>query len=126
MNAIELKKRLQAFALRIIKLTESLPNTVTGRTLGNQIIRSGTSPGANYRAACLGKSGKDFLNKLKMVEEELDETMYWTELIIQSGLIKENQLDGLIAENHELLKIIVSSITTMKKKMNPEKDKPTN
>ena len=65
MNAIELKKRLQAFALRIIKLTESLPNTVTGRTLGNQIIRSGTSPGANYRAACLGKSGKDFLNKLK-------------------------------------------------------------
>ena len=72
MNAIELKKRLQAFALRIIKLTESLPNTVTGRTLGNQIIRSGTSPGANYRAACLGKSGKDFLNKLKMVEEELD------------------------------------------------------
>jgi len=126
MNAIELKKRLQAFALRIIKLTESLPNTVTGRTLGNQIIRSGTSPGANYRAACLGKSGKDFLNKLKMVEEELDETMYWTELIIQSGLIKGNQLEDLIAENHELLKIIVSSITTMKKKINPEKDKPTN
>ena len=126
MNAIELKKRLQAFALRIIKLTESLPNTVTGRTLGNQIIRSGTSPGANYRAAWLGKSGKDFLNKLKMVEEELDETMYWTELIIQSGLIKGNQLEDLIAENHELLKIIVSSITTMKKKINPEKDKPTN
>jgi len=125
MNAIELKKRLQTFALRIIKLTESLPNTVTGRTLGNQIIRSGTSPGANYRAACLGKSDKDFLNKLKMVEEELDETIYWTELIVQSGLINENQLDSLTAENHELLKIIVSSITTMKKKINPDKDKPT-
>lgn len=118
MNAIELKKRLQVFALRIIKLTESLPNTVTGRTLGNQIIRSGTSPGANYRAACLGKSDKDFLNKLKMVEEELDETLYWIELIIQSELIKENQLDGLISENEELLKIIVSSITTMKKRLN--------
>ena len=118
MNAIELKKRLQTFALRIIKLTESLPNTVTGRTLGNQIIRSGTSPGANYRAACLGKSDKDFLNKLKMVEEELDETLYWIELIVQSDLIKENLLSDLIVENNELLKIIVSSITTMKKKIN--------
>jgi len=118
MNAIELKKRLQSFALRIIKLTESLPNTVTGRTIGNHIIRSGTSPGANYRAACLGKSDKDFLNKLKMVEEELDETLYWMELIVQSDLIKENLLSDLIVENNELLKIIVSSITTMKKKIN--------
>jgi len=95
-----------------------LSNTVTGRTLGNQIIRSGTSPGANYRAACLGKSDRDFLNKLKMVEEELDETLYWIELIIQSELIKENQLNGLVAENEELFKIIVSSITTMKKRLN--------
>ena len=118
MNAIELKKRLQTFALRIIKLTESLPNNITGKTLGNQIIRSGTSPGANYRSACLGKSDKDFLNKLKMVEEELDETLYWMELIVQSDLIKENLLSDLIVENNELLKIIVSSITTMKKKIN--------
>ena len=95
-----------------------MSNTVTGRTLGNQIIRSGTSPGANYRAACLGKSDRDFLNKLKMVEEELDETLYWIELIIQSELIKENQLNGLVAENEELFKIIVSSITTMKKRLN--------
>ena len=118
MDAIELKKRLQIFALRIIKLTESLPNNITGRTLGSQIIRSGTSPGANYRSACLGKSDKDFLNKLKMVEEELDETLYWMELIVQSDLIKENLLSDLIVENNELLKIIVSSITTMKKKIN--------
>jgi len=124
MNAIELKKRLQTFALRIIKLTESLPNNITGKTLGNQIIRSGTSPGANYRSACLGKSDKDFLNKLKMVEEELDETLYWLELIIQSELIKENLLKDLIKENNELLKIIVSSITTMKKKINSKNDKP--
>ena len=124
MNAIELKKRLQTFALRIIKLTESLPNNITGKTLGNQIIRSGTSPGANYRSACLGKSDKDFLNKLKMVEEELDETLYWLELIIQSELVKENLLKDLINENNELLKIIVSSITTMKKKINSKNDKP--
>ncbi len=117
MNADDLRKRLKVFALRIIKLTENLPNNVTGKTLGNQIIRSGTSPGANYRAACLGKSDKDFLNKLKMVEEELDETLYWLELIVESGLLKVNLLDDLIKENQELFKIIVSSILTMKKKL---------
>src|ERR1035437_5398837 len=126
MNAIELKKRLQTFALRIIKLTESLPNTVTGKTIGNQIIRSGTSPGANYRSACLGKSDKDFLNKLKMVEEELDETIYWLELIIESDLIKADLLDDLIKENHELFKIIVSSIISMKKKLNSTKNNSSN
>ena len=122
MNANDLKKRLKIFALRIIKLSESLPNNITGRTIGNQIIRSGTSPGANYRSACLGKSDKDFLNKLKMVEEELDETLYWLELLVESGLIKENLIDDLMKENLELLKIIVSSITTMKKKLNSKKD----
>ena len=109
---------MKVFALRIIKLSENLPNNITGKTLGNQIIRSGTSPGANYRSACLGKSDKDFLNKLKIIEEELDETLYWLELIIESGLVKANLLDDLMKENHELLKIIVSSITTMKKKLN--------
>ena len=118
MTTDELKKRLKVFALRIIKFSESLPNTKAGQTLGNQIIRSGTSPGANYRSACLGKSEKDFLNKLKMVEEELDETLYWLELIIESGMMKEELLKDLMHENHELLKIIVSSITTTKKKLN--------
>ena len=121
MNSDDIKKRLKIFALRIIKLSESLPNNITGKTLGNQIIRSGTSPGANYRSACLGKSDKDFLNKLKMVEEELDETLYWLEIIVESGLIKEDLLKDLMNENHELLKIIVSSITTMKKKLNSSK-----
>lgn len=120
MTTDELKIRLKEFALRIIKLTENLPNNITCKTLGNQIIRSGTSPGANYRSACLGKSDKDFLNKLKMVEEELDETLYWLELIIESGLIKEELLKDLMNENHELLKIIVSSIKTMKKKLNSD------
>lgn len=126
MTTDDLKKRLKIFALRIIKLSESLPNNITGKTLGNQIIRSGTSPGANYRSACYGKSDKDFLNKLKMVEEELDETLYWLELIVESGLLKANLLDDLIKENQELFKIIVSSITTMKKKLNSKRDSSGN
>ena len=120
MDEESLKKRLKLFALRIIKLSESLPQTMTGRTLGNQIIRSGTSPGANYRAACLAKSDKDFLNKLKMVEEELDETLYWLELIIESGLVEKSLLENLMAENLELFKIIAGSVTTMKRKMNSQ------
>ncbi len=99
-----------------------MPNNITGNTIGKQIIRSGTSPGANYRAACLGKSDKDFLNKLKMVEEELDETLYWLELIVESGLLKASLLDDLMQENKELFKIIVSSINTMKKKINTGKN----
>ncbi len=122
MNADDLKKRLKIFALRIIKFSESSPNNTTGKTLGNQIIRSGTSPGANYRSACLGKSDKDFLNKLKMVEEELDETLYWLELIVESGLVKADLLNDLIKENQELFKIIVSSINTMKKKLNSKRN----
>jgi len=118
MTSDELKNRLKLFSLRIIKLSESLPNNKTGNALGNLIIRSGTSPGANYRSACLGKSDKDFLNKLKMVEEELDETLYWLELIVESGLVKHDLLDGLMKENQELLNIIVSSIKTMKNKIN--------
>lgn len=121
MNSESLKKRLKVFALRIIKLSESLPNNNTGNTMGRQIIRSGTSPGANYRSACLGKSDKDFLNKLKMVEEELDETLYWLELITESGLVKANLLNDLMNENNELKMIIVSSILTMKKKIKSNK-----
>ena len=120
MTTDELKKRLKVFALRIVKLSESLPNNITGNTIAKQIIRSGTSPGANYRSACLGKSDKDFLNKLKMVEEELDETLYWLELIVESGLVKANLLDELMKENLELYKIIVSSIITMKKTLNAD------
>ena len=118
MSSEELKKRFKVFALRIIKLSNRLPNDLTGQTIAKQIIRSGTSPGANYRAACLGKSDKDFLNKLKIVEEELDETLYWLELIIEAELLKPASLDDLVKENQELLKIIVSSIRTMKKKIN--------
>lgn len=118
MTTEELKNRLKVFAVRVVKLVDKLPNTSAGRAIGNQIVRSGTSLAANYRAACLGKSDKDFLNKLKMVEEELDETLYWIELLGDTALIKSELLTDLYKENEELLKIIVSSITTMKVRMN--------
>ncbi len=117
MTESELKFRLKQFALRIIRLVDEMPYSVSSKALANQIMRSGTSPYANYCAACLAKSDKDFLNKLKMVEEELDETSHWIELIGESGIMKADKLSSLLDENIELLKIIVSSIVTTKKKM---------
>ena len=118
MDREELKVRLKRFALRVITLVDHMPKTRSGNALANQIIRSGTSPYANYCAACIGKSEKDFLNKLKMVEEELDETAHWLELIMDSGMIKKERLVELYQENLELLKIIVRSIITIREKLN--------
>ena len=117
MTKEELKERLKRFAIRIVKLVDKLPATPAGRAIGNQIIRSGTSPGANYRAACMGKSDKDFLNKLKMVEEELDETIYWLELIKELELVNPEKLSDLYQENKELLMIVVKAIKTMRNKL---------
>ena len=120
MTREEMKNRLKVFAVRVIKLVDKLPNTPAGRAIGSQVVRSGTSPGANYRAACIGKSDKDFLNKLKMVEEELDETAYWLELIMELELVKPELLQDLYHENKELVSIIVKSIITMRNKQNIE------
>ena len=120
MTREEMKNRLKVFAVRVIKLVDKLPNTPAGRAIGNQVVRSGTSPGANYRAACIGKSDKDFLNKLKMVEEELDETIHWLEIIAESEMIPANKLLGLQQEAHELYKIIVSSIVTTRNRLAKE------
>ncbi len=102
MTKDELKERLTKFALRVIALVDKMPNSIAGNAIAKQIIRSGTSPSANYRAACLGKSDKDFVNKLKMVEEELDETCHWIELIMRSGMVKPNLLENLHNEGVEL------------------------
>ena len=91
-----------------------MPNSISGNAIARQIIRSGTSPAANYRAACIGKSDKDFINKLKIVEEELDETIYWIEIIIESNMIEPERMMGIRNEAVELYKIIVSSIITLK------------
>ncbi len=114
MTEDELKKRFKLFAIRIIKMVDSMPNTVSARAIANQVVRSGTSPSANYRAACISKSGKDFINKLKIVEEELDETMHWLEIIIETEMLPKARLLPLYNESKELLSIIVKSIVTSK------------
>lgn len=118
MSKEELQKRTKLFALRIIRLVESLPETKTAKTIGSQIIRSGTSVGANYRAACRAKSDADFINKLKIVEEEADETAYWLELLIESETIPEEKLKDLLKENNELIAIFVSILKTKRENLN--------
>ena len=118
MTELELKQRFRTFSTRIIKMVDAMPNTISATAIAKQVIRSGTSPYANYRAACLGKSDKDFLNKLKMVEEELDETGQWLDLIIECGILPRQRVEALYEESQELQKIIASSILTMKKRLN--------
>ena len=117
MESIELRLRLKEFAIRIIKMVDCMPRTISSDAIARQIIRSGTSPSANYRAALLGKSDKDFLNKLKMVEEELDETGQWLELIMDTEKLPRERVLPLYEESQELQKIIASSILTMKRKL---------
>ena len=114
----EMKERTKRFALRVIKLVEALPNTRTSAVLGNQLIRSGTSVGANYRAACRAKSAADFISKLSIVEEEADESIYWIELLVESGQIKMKLVENLLDESNQILSIVVSAIRTSKAKRN--------
>ena len=118
MEREDLKKRHKDFAIRIVKMVEAMPNTLASMTIARQVIRSGTSPSANYRAACLAKSDKDFVNKLKMVEEELDETQHWLELIVDCQILPEERMKDILQECSELLSITVASIVTAKKTIN--------
>jgi four helix bundle protein len=124
MTSEEMKSRTKQFALRIIRLVESLPSSRTGKVIGNQLLRSGTSVGANYRAACRAKSTADFINKLAIVEEEADESIYWIELLVGSDQIKQTLVENLLTETNEILSIIVSSIKTSKDKNNPKSEFP--
>ena len=114
MTTEELKERFRKFSIKIIKLINSMPNNIAGNAIAKQIVRSGTSPAANYRAACLAKSNKDFLNKLKMVEEEIDETSHWLSIIMDSELLPQSKVQDLYDESVELRRIIVRSITTIR------------
>ena len=117
MDKNDLQERMINFAVRIIKMVDSMPNSISGMAIARQIVRSGTSPSANYRAACIAKSDKDFVNKLKMVEEELDETSHWLTLIMRSEMMKPSRIQPLHQECCELLSIIVKSIVTAKNRM---------
>jgi len=122
MTQDEMKRRTKQFALRVIRLVESLPNNKTSNILGGQLLRSGTSVGANYRAACRAKSFPDFINKLAIVEEEADESVYWIELLIESKQIKASLVENLLNEADEILAIVVSAIRTSKNKRNPKSE----
>ncbi|MEO8435889.1 MAG: four helix bundle protein [Pyrinomonadaceae bacterium] len=107
-----MKRRTRAFALRVIRLAESLPHTPLGNVIRNQMMRCGPSVGANYRASCRAKSRPDFISKMGTVEEEADETMYWIELSIDAGLMQQKGVQNLLNEANEILSITVSSINT--------------
>ena len=108
----ELRDRTKRFALRVIRLVNSLPNNVSGRTIGNQLIRSGTSVGVNYRACCRAKSQADFIAKLGIVIEEADESAFWLELIVESKIMKPERIESLLSEANELIRIFTASRQT--------------
>jgi four helix bundle protein len=110
------KKRIKQLALRVTKTVEILPKNRTADVIGRQLIRSGTSIGANYRAACHGKSTADVIAKLRIVEEEADESAYWMELLIESGLLPEARLSELLKETNEIIAMTVASIRTLQKR----------
>jgi len=114
-NQPDLKKRTKAFALRILKLVDALPKTRAGRALSSQIVRSGTSVAANYRAACRAKSTADFIAKMSIVEEEADETLFWLELLEESKLVPAAKLTAIKQEANELIAITVASIKTARR-----------
>jgi four helix bundle protein len=124
MTPDELKKRTKAFGLRVIRLTEALPKSRTSGVIGRQLLRSGTSVGANYRAACRAKSRADFAAKMKIVEEECDESVYWMELLIESGTVKAELLEDLMNEGDEILSVVVASIKTARSTAGSRKHSP--
>lgn len=116
MNSETLKARTKAYSISIAKLIIDLPLNVINKNYSNQLIRCSSSVGANYRAACRAKSTADFLNKLKIVEEELDETMFFLELLAEFNTDKKQVIQENWREANELLSIVVSSIVTIRKK----------
>lgn len=109
MTEDDLKKRTKRFALRVLKLVAALPRTIAGRTIGNQLARSGTSVPANYRAACRARSKAEFVSRLGVVEEEADESAFWLELTMEGGLLKRELVEPLWIEANELVAIMTSS-----------------
>ena len=109
MKETELEERTKKFALRVLKLVAALPRSVEGRAIGGQLVRSGTSVGANYRAACRGRSKAEFISKLGIVEEEADESAYWMELIMDAGLWQAKRVTSLYQEASELTAIMAAS-----------------
>ncbi len=124
MNETQFKNRTKAFALRIIQLTDAMPRHRSADVIGRQLLRSETSVGANYRSACRGRSPAECASKLSIAEEETDETLYWIELIIESGRIPRRRLTALKDECNEILSMLVASIRTIRKSQRAERNNP--
>jgi four helix bundle protein len=101
----QLRERTKSFAIRIVRLFRSLPNSREAQVIGNQVLRSGTSIGANYRAVCRARSRAEFIAKLGVVVEEADETIFWLELLADTAVVPADKLKDLITETHELTAI---------------------
>jgi four helix bundle protein len=112
MDAQELKQRTKRFGLGVIRLVEALPNTPVARTVGGQLLRSGMSVGANYRAACRARSRADFVSKIGIAIEEADESLYWMEVLIEAGILDKSALGTLMPEGDELVAILTASAKT--------------
>jgi len=113
-RAAELKSRTKAFAIRIVRLYRSLPHSTDAQVLGKQLLRSGTSVAANYRAACRSRSKAEFISKMSVVLEEADESAFWLELIVETGTLGADRTQGLLKETGELAAIFGASIRTAK------------
>ena len=111
----DLKDRTKKFALRIIKLYTSLPKTIESQVMGKQILRSGTSVGAQYSESIRARSTAKFISKIESALQELEETTYWMELLVESEIVKAEKLKDLQAEAEELIAILVSSVKTAKR-----------
>lgn len=109
MTKEELKARTKRFGLRVMSLVDALPKTTSGRAIGNQLVRSGTGVGANYRASCRARSRAEFIAKIGVVEEEADESAFWMELIIEGTLLPAAKVEALHKEANELVSIMAAS-----------------
>ncbi len=117
MDEVQFKARTKGLALRVIRLVSALPkNETSAQVIGKQLLRCATSVGANYRAACRGKSTADMISKLSIVLEEADETLYWLELLVESELMPAHRLKNLMAETNEIVAMLVSSLKTLRDK----------
>lgn len=114
MNRELFQKRTKQLAIRIVRMSTALPNTMASDVIGRQIVRSASSVGSNYRAACRAKSKADMIHKLKIVEEEADETLFWLEVLVESDLMPESSLKELMDETNEIVAMTVSSIKTLR------------
>jgi len=112
----QLRNRTKQFALRIVRLFRALPRSADAQVMGKQLLRSGTSVAANYRAVCRARSSAEFIAKMGIVIEEADETVFWIELLVESGIVQAESMQSLLQEANELLAIFAASAQTARRK----------